>query len=177
MCICIWASLVAQLVKTAMQKTLRSPGEWIVYPLQYSCLENPRGQRSLGGYSPWGRKELDTTEQLSTYACVCAHACTHTHTHTAKVIDLDKLPQWVISFKNAGAIDRVACKNLRFKISLTALWVARKLSLCCHLLQWFFPTSSKEQGCKYGSWLTQGGYLLESCLKTHHRCWHLGQGE
>ena len=24
------------------------------------------GQRSLEGYSPWGRKELDTTEQLST---------------------------------------------------------------------------------------------------------------
>ena len=24
------------------------------------------GQRSLGGYSPWGHKESDTTEQLST---------------------------------------------------------------------------------------------------------------
>ena len=24
------------------------------------------GQRSLVGYSPWGHKELDTTEQLST---------------------------------------------------------------------------------------------------------------
>ena len=34
--------------------------------LQYSCLENPHGQRSLAGYSPWGRKESDTTEQLST---------------------------------------------------------------------------------------------------------------
>ena len=33
-------------------------------PLQYSCMENPHGQRSLAGYSPWGRKELDTTEQL-----------------------------------------------------------------------------------------------------------------
>ena len=31
-------------------------------PLQYSCLENPHGQRSLVGYSPWGRKESDTTE-------------------------------------------------------------------------------------------------------------------
>ena len=31
-------------------------------PLQYSCLENPRGQRNLVGYSPWGRKQLDTTE-------------------------------------------------------------------------------------------------------------------
>ena len=29
-------------------------------PLQYSCLENR--QRSLVGYSPWGCKELDTTE-------------------------------------------------------------------------------------------------------------------
>ena len=35
-------------------------------PLQYSCLENPHGQRSLVGYSPWGRKESDMTERLST---------------------------------------------------------------------------------------------------------------
>ena len=31
-------------------------------PLQYSCLENPHGQRSLAGHSPWGHKELDMTE-------------------------------------------------------------------------------------------------------------------
>ena len=30
-------------------------------PLQYSCLENPHGQRSLAGYIQ-GRKELDRTE-------------------------------------------------------------------------------------------------------------------
>ena len=30
--------------------------------LQYSCLENPHGQRSLAGYSPWGHKESDMTE-------------------------------------------------------------------------------------------------------------------
>ena len=35
-------------------------------PLQYSCLENPLGQGSLGGYSPWGCKESDTTGRLST---------------------------------------------------------------------------------------------------------------
>ena len=35
-------------------------------PLQYSCLENPYGQKSLAGYSPWGLKELDITEWLST---------------------------------------------------------------------------------------------------------------
>ena len=31
-------------------------------PLQYSCLENHHGQRSLEGCSPWGHKELDMTE-------------------------------------------------------------------------------------------------------------------
>ena len=31
------------------------------YPLQYSCLENSHGQRSLVGCSPWDCKELDVT--------------------------------------------------------------------------------------------------------------------
>ena len=35
----------------------RSPGGGHGNPLQYSCLENPHGQRSLVDYSPWGRKE------------------------------------------------------------------------------------------------------------------------
>ena len=33
-------------------------------PLQHSCLEKSHGLRSLVGYSPWGRKESDTTERL-----------------------------------------------------------------------------------------------------------------
>ena len=41
-------------------------GEGIGYPLQYACPENPHGQRSLVGYNPWGLKESDTAEQLST---------------------------------------------------------------------------------------------------------------
>ena len=54
-----WASLVAQTVKDlpAMQETwVRSLGEEDPLeeghsnPLQYSCLENPHGQRSLVGY-------------------------------------------------------------------------------------------------------------------------------
>ena len=44
---------------------VRSPGGGHGHPLQYSCLENPHGQRSLAGYGPWGRKELDTAERLS----------------------------------------------------------------------------------------------------------------
>ena len=65
-----WASLVAQTVKDFACNAgdlgsipgLGGHGN----PLQYSWLENPREQRSLAGYSPWGHKESDMTEQLST---------------------------------------------------------------------------------------------------------------
>ena len=40
-------------------------------PLQYSCLENPHGQRNLAGYSPWRRKESDTTEASWNAHCFC----------------------------------------------------------------------------------------------------------
>ena len=63
-----WAFLVAQMVKNppAVWETwvpsLGREGGGHGNPLQYSCLENPRGQRSLEGYSPWSLRELDTTE-------------------------------------------------------------------------------------------------------------------
>ena len=69
------AFLVAQMVKNlpAMKGTwVRSlrwedpPGEGHGNTLQFSCLENPNGQRSLVGYSPWDGKESDMTGQLST---------------------------------------------------------------------------------------------------------------
>ena len=44
----------------------RSPAGGHGNTLQYLCLKNPNGQRSLVGYSPWGCKELDMIEQLST---------------------------------------------------------------------------------------------------------------
>ena len=59
------ASLVAQQVKKlpAMRKTwVWSLGwedaleEGMATQLQYSCLKNPHGQRSLVGYIPWGCK-------------------------------------------------------------------------------------------------------------------------
>ena len=40
----------------------RSPGGGHGNPLQYSCLENSHGQKSLVGYSPWGCKKSDPTE-------------------------------------------------------------------------------------------------------------------
>ena len=44
----------------------RSPGGGNGYSLQYSCLENPM-ERSLVSSSPWGLKELDTTEGLTCF--------------------------------------------------------------------------------------------------------------
>ena len=57
----------------------RSPGGGHGNPLQYSCLENPRGQRSLEGYSPWGRKEMDMTERLSTVQHIPLYKFTTTY--------------------------------------------------------------------------------------------------
>ena len=49
--------------------------------LHYSILAWKRhGQRSLAGYSPWGCKESDTTEQLS------MHVCMHTVSITGIII-------------------------------------------------------------------------------------------
>ena len=70
-----WAFLVAQMVKKlpAMWETwvwslgAKDPlKEGMATHSRYSCLEDPRGQRCLVGYSPWGHKELDTSAWLST---------------------------------------------------------------------------------------------------------------
>ena len=47
----------------------RSPGEGNGNPLQYSWLENPMdGGAWQATYSPWGRKESDTTERLHSFS-------------------------------------------------------------------------------------------------------------
>ena len=76
------ASLAAQMVKNlpAMWETcVQSLGwedpleEGTATPLQYSCLENPHGQRSLVGHSPWGHKEPDTTKHSTHSASPLTH--------------------------------------------------------------------------------------------------------
>ena len=44
----------------------RFPGRGHGNPPQYCCLKNPHGLRSLEVYGPWGCKESDATERLST---------------------------------------------------------------------------------------------------------------
>ena len=63
----------------------RSPGGGHGNPLQYSCLENLHGQRSLVGYSPWGHKESDITEQLSTAQRISLERCRRNgHCHSGE---------------------------------------------------------------------------------------------
>ena len=45
----------------------RSPGGGHGNPLHYSCLENPMDRAAWRGYTPRGRTESDTTEQLGTH--------------------------------------------------------------------------------------------------------------
>ena len=72
-CVCVYidcrASLVAQMAKNppAMQETqvgkIPWRREWQLTPV--FLLGESHGQRSLTGYSPWGREKPDTTEQLN----------------------------------------------------------------------------------------------------------------
>ena len=64
-----WASLVAQRLKRlpGMQETqVRSLGQEDPLEKEIAVLlpGESHGGRSLVGYSPWGRKESDTTERL-----------------------------------------------------------------------------------------------------------------
>ena len=50
----------------------RSPGGAHSNPLQYSCLENPHGQRSLGSYSPRvAKSQTRRSDSAAVSECVC----------------------------------------------------------------------------------------------------------
>ena len=59
----IRVSLVAQIVKNPWVGKIPRRREWLPTPVFFPG--EFHGQRSLAGYGPWGRKELDMTEQLS----------------------------------------------------------------------------------------------------------------
>ena len=59
----------------------RSHGVGHGNPLQYSCLENPHGQRNLAGYSPWSHKGSDMTGRLSTQHSVLPRNYPHNVGH------------------------------------------------------------------------------------------------
>ena len=61
----------------------RSPGEGSGNPAPVFLPGESHGQRSLAGYSPWGHKELDTTEWLThTHKTYILYIHRHTHINT-----------------------------------------------------------------------------------------------
>ena len=56
-----WPTELVLMVNTTGKLTLEK--EW--QPTPVFLPRESHGQRSLVGYSPWGRKESDTTEQLT----------------------------------------------------------------------------------------------------------------
>ena len=62
----------------------RSLGGWHGNPLQYSCLGESHGQRSLAHYSLWGRKVSDMTNP-----CTCTFPCSRFFLKPEKKILVD----------------------------------------------------------------------------------------
>ena len=89
--------------------------------LQYSCLENPHRYRGLVGCSPWGCKESDTAEQLSTARCKCqpiekGKACL---SNTMKIVLNSQ------TSPTAGNLDhsfRITALGYRVGVYLSHLW-------------------------------------------------------
>ena len=74
----------------------QSPGGGHGNQLQYSCLENLHGQRSLVGCSLWGRKESDTTERLSISSSITVDDGSSSLFSTSCIpgVVLRALPRW-----------------------------------------------------------------------------------
>ena len=107
----------------------RSPGEGHGNPLQYSCLQNPHGQSSLVGCSPWGCKELDMTEQLNTWhiASICTLSLLPFFSHFAgkisfpmasSSVDMMTTPRFVVDFWPLQSIRKVYCTYPILDVSL-----------------------------------------------------------
>ena len=73
-CVCIYRQI---------DRLLRILWRRLWGPNPVFLLEESHGQRNLASYSPWGHKELDTTEATGTHTCIYIH--THTHIYIFSV--------------------------------------------------------------------------------------------
>ena len=125
----------------------RSPGEGNGNPLQFSCLENPHGQRSLVGYSPWGRKESDTTGQLTL-------PLTSEHSHSQN-LPLSGLQLWLHNIITEKAVLKFWC--------CTAMSTAALLNNNQHMEQ---PVSTDEWKARDATYTHTRRMEYHSVIKT-----------
>ena len=117
-----------------------------------SWLENPHGQRSLVGCSPWGCKESDMTERLSTAHSTCATCSLVLYVWLHGLYPARLLCPWGSPGKNTG----VGCRGL-----LQGIFPTQELNPGLHTAGAFFtiwatreaprgsnePWSSWQQSC------------------------------
>ena len=127
-------------------------------------------ERSLVGYSPWGREESDTTEQLSLHTCVCTHTHTHTHTHLAMPGSMQALSS-LIGVKPLPVV--LGVRTLNHWTARKAPWVClcasvfTSLSVRSHMVQ---VTSISQLGDWSTSLVMSLVFLLLPPIQTfHHR--------
>ena len=95
----LWASQVEQVVKNLPANTRDRFNPWVRkipwrrkwQPTPIFLPEELRGQRSLAGYSPWGRKESGTTEKAYTHTPSWGHVFLLKQSNAKQTTCVDKL--------------------------------------------------------------------------------------
>ena len=134
----------------------RSPGGEHSNPLQYSCLENLHGQRSLVGYSPGGCTELDSTEQLSTSTQAHAHTLAASKRLQHSLASQQRYP-WTSSWKTR-AVFSSRCPSFPWLQSQMMVFLSQWVVFC--ILTLFIH--GVNMYAAYTQWPTR---LLEQCIQ------------
>ena len=125
----------------------KSPGREHNNPLQYSCLENPT---DLLGYSPWGRKELDTTEATE-------HKCSSMYRREIKEAGFEEL---VLSFSSSALV----CPRYHNKIPQAGSLKQRKVKF-----SYFWSLDVQDKGVNRASFswgLSPSMTVFSACVHS-----------
>ena len=111
----------------------RSPGEGNGNPLQYSCLQNPHGQRSLAGYCLWGHQESDMTAQYSKWQDELSEGSQMSYS-------LLKILKWPLSTCRLGFIYLENKYTLNFKVAYLFLCLSVYFCLFWRVMKSSIPS-------------------------------------
>ena len=109
----------------------RYPGKGIGYPILYSCLENPHGQRSLAGYSP-----VHGVTKSWTWLNNLAHtkhlkACSARFPGAQSASFHPELPQEVLKVSSCSSTGFNLCRG-KWRLPLFSHWQMLSASAICH---------------------------------------------
>ena len=98
----------------------RSPGEGNGHLLQYSCREKPQEPRRLAGCSPWGCKELHTSELTQAPSTTC-HVCSSAFFLLQHSVVLDLWAEVPLGVQKEVSKDALSVVPGRFHVTLRAV--------------------------------------------------------